>query len=114
MCFKNQRTINLPFLLFWFVIPSIMPLSKVEERLVISAWSLFPFLLACVLLALVVYSSRKGKPITKHGGLDAMVWLGAAVVFFGGAFGMMFLQLPGVDAKAAKSASAKSASAKSA
>ena len=79
-----------------------MPRTKVEQRLIISAWALVPFLAACVFMAIILYSSRKGRSLTAHGGIDALMWVGAAVIFFGSTFGIMFAPLPGVDAAEVK------------
>jgi hypothetical protein len=77
-----------------------MSFAAVKKRLAISTWSLVPFVAACVLLSAVLYSSTKGKPLTGRASTDVLLWLSATIIFFGSAFGLMFVPLPGVKAKA--------------
>lgn len=69
-------------------------MPSLRQNAIISTWALVPFVLSCTILAVVLYHHNNRRPLTGKVGGDAVLWIAAAVVFFGSSFGMMALPIP--------------------
>ena len=71
-------------------------LVDVDQKMIISGISLVPQFCVFLVLALVIYLSKRST-ITKNAGLDVVLWLGLFGLTFGVNLGFMYIDWPGIE-----------------
>ena len=66
-----------------------------DQKLRISGVALVPFFIALGVVMCVVYAVKK-QPLLQSAGFDALLWIGAAFVFYLSSLGLMFVPWSGL------------------
>ena len=66
-----------------------------DQKLRISGVALVPFFIALGVVICVVYAVKK-QPILQSAGFDALLWIGAAFVFYLSSLGLMYVPWSGL------------------
>lgn len=66
-----------------------------DQKLRISGVALIPFFIALAVVMCVVYAVKQ-QPLLQNAGFDALLWVGAAAVFYLASLGLMYVPWSGL------------------